>query len=196
MTNQPRTKPKTNRAGNAAVSLPMDCCQTPLYALDPLLPYLDPAWIVWEPAAGKGNIVRGLNAAGYSGFATDIQTGRNFFDFVPFHWDVLITNPPYSIKYPWLDRCYTLGKPFALLLPIDTIGSQKAQRLFARYGVEIIYMDKRVNFDMPNTGYSGSAQFSTAWFTWQLGIGKENTYTTLTRCADSDWIPPMLGGKR
>lgn len=90
-----------------------------------------------------------------------------------------MTNCPYSVKYPWLRRYYELGKPFALLLPVDTTGAAQAQVLFDRYGIEIIYMNKRVNFKMPNKGWSGSAQFSTAWFTWGLNIGKQMTFAKI-----------------
>lgn len=187
-------KPKNNRAGNAAVSQTMDCCQTPLYALDPLLPYINPEWTIWEPAEGEGNIYRGMFRAGIDNIiGSDVLQGLNFFHYKPFTpWDCIITNPPYSIKYKWLARCYALGKPFALLLPIDTNGAGAAQRLFRQYGVEVIYLDKRVNFKMPEKGYSGSAQFSTAWFTWGLGIGKENTYAEIVRCPDETWHLPTL----
>lgn len=185
-------KPKTNRAGDAAVSLEMDRCQTPLYALDPLLPYLPPKCWVWEPAAGDGNIARALHKANHWVVSTDVLTGHNFFTWQPALWTVLVTNPPYSIKYDWLAHCYELGRPFALLLPIDTIGAAKGQCLFRRHGVEIIYLNRRVNFKMPNKGYGGSAQFATAWFTWGLNIGQAITFAEITRCPDEEWTPPTL----
>ena len=182
-------KPKTNRAGNVAVSLEMDRCQTPLYALDVLLPYLNPDWTIWEPAEGDGNIYRGLYRAGIRNIiGSDVQQGLNYFEYQPFtSWDCQVTNPPYTIKYPWLERAYALEKPFALLLPVDIKGAAKAQKLFRKYGVETIYMDKRINFKMPRIGYAGSTQFSTAWFTWGLGIGRENTYAEITRIPDEEW---------
>lgn len=182
-------KPKTNRKGNAAVSLPMDRCQTPLYALDPLLPYIDPDWVIWEPAEGEGQLYRGLYRAGvHNIIGSDVIDGFNFFEYEPLvNWDCIITNPPYSIKYPWIARCYQLGKPFALLLPVDTLGAAKAQRWFRDVGVEVILTDKRTNFNMPNTGYGGSAQFATAWFTWGLNIGSQLTFATINRCSDEDW---------
>ena len=35
-----------------------DNFQTPAHALEPLLPYLDPKWLIWEPSCSKGNLVR------------------------------------------------------------------------------------------------------------------------------------------
>lgn len=55
-------KPKTNRAGDTNAPAGYDACQTPPYALAPLLPFIKPDWAVWEPAAGEGSIVEALLA--------------------------------------------------------------------------------------------------------------------------------------
>lgn len=75
---------------------------------------------------------------------------------------------------------YQLGKPFALLMPVEVLGAKSAQRNFKAHGIEVILLDKRVNFKMPEKGWLGSgAQFPTAWFTWGLNIGKQITFATL-----------------
>lgn len=178
-------KPKVNRAGKTNKSAKFDRCQTPFYALDPLLPYLRRNWLIWEPAAGDGQIVEKLSQSGFTVFGTDILTGSNFFTDAPEKWDCQVTNPPYSVKYDWLNRSYQLGKPFALLLPLETLGAVSGQRLFNKFGVEIILLDKRINFKMPEKGYTGNgAQFPTAWFTFGLGIGQELTFANVTRYED------------
>lgn len=179
-------KPKTNRAGDEYIPQGFDACQTPAYALDPLLPYLRPEWVVWEPAAGEGMLVGGLYDSGFKTVVTsDILTGQNFFDYEPERWDCLITNPPYSIKYKWLERCYALNKPFALLLPVETLGAKSAQIHFREHGIEVIFLDRRINFKMPNIGWEGSAaQFPVAWFTWGLKIGQQMTFARLSDVPD------------
>jgi hypothetical protein len=97
---------------------------------------------------------------------------------------VLVTNPPYSIKYDWLARCYALGKPFALLMPVEMIAASTAQRLFKQYGIEILMPDKRINFKMPNAGWGGTAQFPTCWYTFRLSIGSPLTFVTIHRRAE------------
>lgn len=176
-----RQKPKTNRAGDLYVPQGFDACQTPPAAIDPLLPFLDVSWTVWEPACGEGLLVEALYDSGFHDVEiSDLLTGKNFFEYAPTSWDCLVTNPPYSIKYKWLERCYQLGKPFALLLPVETLGAATAQVLFREYGVELILLDKRVNFKMPNKGWDGGgAQFPVAWFTWGLGIGQQLTFGRL-----------------
>jgi hypothetical protein len=149
--------------------------QTPPEALIPLLKFLNPKWKIWECASGQGNLVREFERLGFKVIASDILTGQNFLTWKPDKFDCIITNPPYSIKQDFLERCYALGKPFALLLPLTTFETTKRQELFKKHGVQVIFFDKRINFKTP-TGKEGDeskAWFSTAWFTWGLGLKHE-----------------------
>src|SRR3990167_662084 len=116
-----------------------DDFQTPPSALTPLYPYLKKEWTVWECAEGKGNLSTALRNEGYSVVGTDILSGQDFLHWNPEKFDVIITNPPFSLKQQFLERCYNLGKPFALLLPLTTFETGKRQRLFKENGVEIIF---------------------------------------------------------
>lgn len=175
-------KPKTNRAGTLYEAKGFDCCQTPSSAAKTLQRFIPPGKIIWESAAGTMRmLVKGIQEylSPHSVIATDIQddTSYNFFDYSPNIWDIQITNPPYSIKYHWLKRSYELGKPFALLLPVETIGAKKAQTLMKEYGAEIILLSKRINFYMPDKGLTGGgAQFPTLWFTYGLNIGRDISF--------------------
>lgn len=143
---------------------PTDLCQTPPYALDPILPYLNKNWMWWEPAMGKGNIVNTLASREFWIRGTDIENGFDYFDFSPSDWDASITNPPYSLKFRWLARSIELGKPFALLVPVEMIGAKSAQDLLKYYHFEIMLLNRRVNFVMPNKGLNGAgAQFPVMW---------------------------------
>jgi hypothetical protein len=178
-------KPKQNRQGSVKKSYIYDQCQTPFYALDPLIPYLSEKGTIWESAAGDGQIAAKLKLSGFQVIATDILTNKNFFEITPQCWDCQVTNPPYSIKYQWLNRSYQLDKPFALLLPLETLGARKGQKLFEDYGIEIILLDKRINFKMPHKGYTGNgAQFPVAWFTYGLGIGQQFVFGKIHRYED------------
>lgn len=152
-----------------------DDFQTPPSALSPLLPYIDRGWRVWECACGKGNLVRALGAQGYDVVGTDLLGGYDYCMWEPDRWDCAVTNPPYRYKQFFLDRAYSLGKPFAFLLPLTTLETGRRQALFREYGVEVLFMPSRVNFETPS-GKDGGAWFATAWFTWGLGIGKQMTF--------------------
>lgn len=159
-------KPKLNRKGGA-----LDNCYTPPHAILPLLPFLASNQIIWESAPGEKFMVDAFidhdRAVVYDG-------ERDFFEWEPPYWDVQITNPPYSQKFAWLRHSYKLGKPFALLLPVEALGAKQGNMLIAEYGGQFILFTKRINFHMPQTGYENKgAQFPVLWWTWQLGLDKQ-----------------------
>ena len=152
--------------------------QTPPIALKPLLPYLKRDWLVWECAEGKGNLTKTLIEEGYDVIGTDILKEKDFLTWQPARFDCIVTNPPYSLKQQFLERAYLLKKPFAFLLPLTTFETQKRQELFKRYGLEVIFFDKRINFETPS-GCGSGAWFAVAWFTNWLNIGNALTFSKL-----------------
>lgn len=115
-------------------------------------------------------MVEALRTTGHQVITSDILTGQNFFEYSPdLAWTKQITNPPYSIKFKWMKHSYELGKPFALLLPVEAIGAAKGQALMQQYGFEIMLLKERVDFYMPNKGWTGAgAQFPVMWFCWNI----------------------------
>ena len=161
---------------------PMDLCQTPPHALvGTLMKAIAKLGIwkadkfvfprVWEPGTGEGILANALRLAQFKVEESDILLGQNFFEYQPEKWDAIVTNPPYGDKYHWLEHCYELGKPFALLMPVETVGAGSAITLFKEYGIDIIFMTPRVDFKMPDQKWFSSAQFPTAWFTRGLFTG-------------------------
>lgn len=162
---------KAQRAATPYVPQGNDACQTPPYAIDPLLPYLNVGITIWEPAAGEMHLVEAFYDAGFKTVVTsDMITGQNFLEYEPVeHWDCIVTNPPFTLKYEFIERCYELGKPFALLVPVEVLGAGKAQSLMKANGFEIMLLSRRIDFKMPNAGWSGAgSQFPTLWLCWQL----------------------------
>lgn len=155
----------------------LDDYQTPSIPLNPLIPFLKKNWIIWEPADGKGNLSGYLREReSFNVIGTDILVGKDFLKWNPKRFDCIITNPPYSLKQQFLERCYELRKPFALLLPLTTFETQKRQKLFRDFGVEIIFLPNRINFETPS-GKGSGAWFATAWFTNWLNIGQQLTFS-------------------
>ncbi len=169
-------KPKSMRQGS-----PVDF-QTPNSAIEPLLPYLKKEWIIWEPACGKGNIVKYLTLKEYFVIGTDILTGEDFLNYIPEDFSCIITNPPYTLKQQFLERCYQLGKPFALLLPLTTFETQKRQNLFKTYGIEVLFLPERVRFETPSGRKEdeSSPWFATCWVTWKLNLPNQMNWYSKT----------------
>lgn len=146
--------------------------QTPPEALLPILPYLKKEWVIWECASGRGNLANALTTHGYSVISSDIIDGRDFLTWTPPKFDCIITNPPFSIKDKFIQRCYELKTPFALLLPLTTFEGKTRQRLFRENGIQVLFLPKRINFETPS-GVGGGSWFATAWFCYGLGLSKD-----------------------
>ena len=139
-----------------------DVFQTPNKALEPILSFIPKGFSIWEPASSKGNIVNFFSGCGYSITGTDITTQVDFFTS-DIKSDCIITNPPYSIKDKWIERCYELNRPFMLLLPITALEGIKRQKLYKDKGIELILFNRRINYETPS-GKGSGAYFSSAWF--------------------------------
>lgn len=147
--------------------------QTPAWCLEPLYPHLPR--VIWECAAGKGNLVNALTTKGYQVIGTDVLTGTDFLTATPPAFDCIVTNPPYSLKDEFLSRAYKLQKPFAFLLPLTTFEGIARQELFRKHGVQVIFLPKRVKFETPS-GHGSGSWFATAWFTYGLNLSKDMNF--------------------
>lgn len=153
-----------------------DNLYTPEYAILPLIKYLpkNKNITIWECCDyGDSKITKLLKENGYNVVSTDIVSGFNFLTDEPdFEFDMIITNPPYSIKNEWLQKCYEYNKPFALLLPVTALEGEFRGSLYDKYGISTIILNKRVNFTDKNNVW-----FNTSWFVWNLeGLPNNKLY--------------------
>lgn len=154
---------------------------TPKEAIEPLLPYLNKDWIIWECAWGKGSLAKHLQDKGFKveGDNRDFINGLEVGGI-----SCIITNPPYSKKEEFLERCYKIGKPFALLMPLTALEGKKRGAMFRKNGIQLIIPNKRFNFETPSGKGSGS-WFATAWFCWGLNLPKDLNFVECVKDGDS-----------
>jgi hypothetical protein len=168
-------KPKLLMGGHT------DEMYTPKYALNPLLPYLNRDWTIWECAYGNGALKKHLIDFGFK----VVGQGEDFFS-TDYDCDVIVTNPPYSKKYEFLERAYQIGKPFAFLMPLTALEGIKRGALYETYGIQLIIPNRRINFITPNKGKA--SWFATAWFTNGLDLERDLIFVTLDRGEENEGI--------
>lgn len=141
---------------------------TPKEAIECILPYIpDTVKIIWEcTAIENSEIVTVLKANGFEVIKSHIKDGLDFFEYEPQHYDLIITNPPYSLKDQFLKRAFELDKPFMMLLPITTLEGKKRSEMFQQHNVQVLIPSKRFNFIKEKKG----SWFQTSWFTWKLNL--------------------------
>lgn len=137
---------------------------TPDEAIYPILKYLDKDKIYWECTDfGESNITKILKENGYKVIGTNKQELDFLKDKPNFEFDVIITNPPYSLKDNFIKKCYEYNKPFLLLLlllPITALEGKVRNKLYKEKGIEIIVLNKRINFMKSKK----NVYFNTSWF--------------------------------
>lgn len=139
---------------------------TPSYAVRPLLEFIPKDKIIWCPFDKEWSaFVKVFRGAGYKVECSHIDNGQDFFTYEPKHWDVMISNPPFSKKNDALRRAYELGKPFALLLPANCIQGKERFEIF-KNDVQMLCFDKRIGFiNQNNMGKPVErAAFGSAYF--------------------------------
>ena len=57
-----------------------------------------------------------------------------------YQYDLLATNPPYSIKDKIIQKVLQYGKPAALIMPADALGGKRRHELYKQYGYPSIYV--------------------------------------------------------
>lgn len=95
---------------------------TPYYAVDHIVKYLPKGKIIWLPFDEEwSSFNKRLTELGYKVVRSSLAEGQDFFEYEPEHWDLIVSNPPFSIKDKVLERLYSFNKPFAVLLPLNPL---------------------------------------------------------------------------
>lgn len=153
---------------------------TPEYAIKPLIKYLPKNIKIWECTDyGSSNITKVLKENGYE----VITTHKDNFNFLKekadFEFDMIITNPPYSLKDEFIEKCYEYGKPFCLLLPITALEGIQRNKFWRKYGIDLLVFDKRIEY------MNKSCYFNTSWFCYNV-LPKQLIFEELIKECDTE----------
>ena len=142
---------------------------TPFYAVTPLVKYLKLSGYktVWCPFDEEWSAyVRTFRDEGFNVIRSSLSEGKDFFEYEPDRsYDVIISNGPFSKKDAVLRRLDALGKPFAILLPLNSLQGKSRFDVFEK-GIQLLSFDQRVGFhsaDSMETPVEGSP-FASAYF--------------------------------
>lgn len=79
----------------------------------------------------------------YSSIADD----KDFFKYEPEHWDIAVSNPPFSKKKAVFERLFMFKKPFAMVMNLMAINYQEIGNLFYKNPVQLLIPDKKISFN-------------------------------------------------
>lgn len=160
-----------------------DECYTPYYAVEPLLEFIPQGGVIWCAFDEEWSaFYNTFKDKGYNVVRSSLKEGQDFFEYEPEHWDMLISNPPFSRKDEVLERAFSFDKPFALLLPVNTIQGKKRFDIF-RNQIQLLIFDSRIDYhtngNMQTTSkgcFFGSAYFCRDILPTKLEMRKLNKY--------------------
>jgi len=113
---------------------------TPISAWNAINHFLPAFKVIWEPFFGDGTSGKNLMKLGHK----VIHQKKDFFTYQP-EYDLIVSNPPYSIVKDIMPRLLDLDKPFILLMPSSKINT-KYMREWSDKGLQIIIPRKRIQF--------------------------------------------------
>ncbi len=166
-----------------------DFYPTPPAATEALLSVEKFSGAIWEPACGDGAISEVLKRHGHDVYSTDLVFrgyGTSGIDFlIGYHSHVanIITNPPYKLAVPFIEKslaCTT--EKTAMLLRLNFLEGKARRKMFESTPLARIHVfSERVQFarDGKDIGRGGGGLIAFAWFVWEHGYSGKPTV---------DWI--------
>ena len=122
---------------------------TPFYAVEPLMEFLPKDKIIWCPFDEEWSaFYRYFRENHYPVIRSSLSNAQDFFRYEPEKWDILVSNPPFSKKDDVLKRAFSFGKPFALLLPVNSIQGKARFKIFNN-DIQMLVFDSRIDYHTP-----------------------------------------------
>jgi len=135
---------------------------TPPILVKPILKYAK--GVIWCPFDTENSeFVIQLKQNGHKVIYSHICYGQDFLEYEPTeHYDMIISNCPFSIKLQVLDRLYKLNKPFAIILGLPILNYQVIGNFFLDKELQLLIVDKKVSFN------GKTASFNNSYFCYKM----------------------------
>lgn len=145
-------------------------CYTPYYAVEPILKYVPKDKIIWCPFDEEWSaFYQTFKKNGYNVIRSSLTDKQDFFTYEPERWDIIVSNPPFNIKDNILERLYSFNKPFAVILPMNSLQG-KTRYDFFKQGVQLLSFDARICYHTSDSmeKFIKGSPFASAYFCRQL----------------------------
>lgn len=140
---------------------------TPYYAVEPLLKYIPKNKVIWCPCDEEWSAYyQTFKENGYKVIRSSLVEGQDFFEYEPDeHYDIIVTNPPFSLSEKIFKRLDELNKPYIMLFPLKYLQG-KNRFNYLKDTCQLLSFDGRVDYhtrgDFQN--YRKGNHFASAYF--------------------------------
>ena len=127
---------------------------------------------IWEAFYGNGESGKILTKMGFDVIHKEVDFFKNDLG------EIIVSNPPFTIKKEVLTRLKQLGKPFILIMPSSTINTQYTRKLFSKTTdkLQIIIPRKRIQFTKIQNGkeiIENKCNFDCYYFCWKMNLPRD-----------------------
>lgn len=150
---------------------------TPKKLVDIIKPYIPTNAVIWCPFDTENSeFVKELskqNKVIYS----HISDNKDFFEYEPTeHYDIIVSNPPFSKKLEIFKRLYELNKPFAIIMSMSVLNYNSINNFFVDKDLQLLIVDKKISFIKGRRGN----MFNSSYFCRQL-LPKDIIFTHIEK---------------
>ena len=110
--------------------------------------FVDKSSIIYEPFYLNGSSKTYLNELGYTNV---IHNNECFFEnYNNYEYDIIISNPPFSIEKKVFQKLYEINKKFIMVVPVSTITKLFIKDIFKKDidKIQIIIPNRRLQFEI------------------------------------------------
>lgn len=143
-----------------------DECYTPPYVVEAIVPYLPSGKTIWCPFDKEYSpFVQVLRENRFDVIYSHLDEGKDFYMYEPEHWDLIVSNPPFTGKKDIFKRALSFGKPFALLMTVTWLNDAAPVEVFNRRDLQLYMFRDRVRYINPDGTEMGNVvNFKSAFF--------------------------------
>jgi hypothetical protein len=116
-----------------------DDYMTPATAWEAIRQYIPTDKVIWEAFYGDGTSGQNLREMGLNVYHEDEDFFQNN------RGDIVVSNPPFTMKKQVIQRLVELDKPFVLLMPVATMATSYVRELL-KDKLQIIVPRRRIQF--------------------------------------------------
>jgi hypothetical protein len=138
---------------------------TPKHVWESIKEYIPNDKVIWEAFYGDGKSGQYLRELGF----TVIHEPIDFFQ--ENRGEVIVSNPPFSLKMKVLKRLKELDKPFILLLPAATLGTRTLQDLFGN-DIQLIIPKGRISYNK-NDKETKAVWFASFFYCYKINLPRD-----------------------
>ena len=146
-----------------------DDYMTPKSAWENIQQYIPKDKVIWECFYGDGQSGKNLEELGFKVIHEDID----FFQHDK--GDIIISNPPFTLKKETFTRLIELDKPFIMLCSQQVLFTQYFKKIMKDKNLQLIIPPKRINFKKLVNGvvpdnWGNRCNFDCLYFCYKMNL--------------------------